>query len=710
MLTKKIALWAFATALTIGLIGAAGPVQQLQAQTYSLPNVNTGCPSNCRQITWQAGSDIWNAGTLPSYTSVTCTGLAGNGTTDDGPAIQKCINALSSGQCAYVPAGTYLINSAVRVRSNTCLRGAKAEGAPPYLPTADPAATTFVTGSSWFLTTQNFSYGAGNLYPPQAYAAFPTTYCYLSGAPQKGTTSLTVASGNPSGCAISVGTWIEVYGNDDPTLITATGTDGYCQWCGNASGFYLQEQIVQVTAVSGSTITISRPLYYPPQTASETVPGSGGNGTVTEPAGAKYTVITPSTTQAGFENLRINGSTADIGSTQLILLQGCFECWVKNVETYKTGSSSGSAHVEMDWGYGDEVRDSAFHDQRSGASGSGYGTYFQFVNSDSKVEDNVYFHNRHSIVYQGGGSGTAVLYNFLDDMMTDDCTYLGSARTSHGAHPYFNLFEGNIISHITADDYWGSSSHDVFFRNWIWGGDSNTAWPIGNITAAGATQTANLSGCSPYQFPPSEGYDAVDVWTGQPYYSFVDNVLGTSILYSLGGTNALWTTATLSESCTQNNCGYDPPSAPGVYSYGVGNTLGGANVASSASTIIRQGNYDFKSLGVAFNDGGTGMTYQSSYYYSLKPTFLGSCPWPEQGSDLSPVDTLSQPAYQRAMGLAACSGGTSTGPASPVSVTTSVSTTTSTTGAASSATKAVGTPAGTTSTPSTTKPATPTSK
>ena len=82
----------------------------------------------------------------------------------------------------------------------------------------------------------------------------------------------------------------------------------------------------------------------------------------------------------------------------------------------------------MDFSYGDEIRDNYLHDQRSGASGAGYGIYFQFVNSDTRVENNIVRHNRHSLVYQGGGSGTVVLYNYIDDNYTDDTTYLGSAR------------------------------------------------------------------------------------------------------------------------------------------------------------------------------------------------------------------------------------------------------------------------------------------
>jgi hypothetical protein len=627
-MSNKSTLW---LCVALMFIGSALVGQQLVAQTYSLPND--------RVIPWKAGSDLWNGGLLPSYTPVTCTGLAGNGTSDDGPAIQACINALRNNQCAVVPAGTkYYVNSTVRLKSNTCLRGAQAEGGPPFLPSPQTGETRLVLGSSGQLTTQNFSSGSGSLYPASPYNTFPATYCRLSGAPQKGDTTVTINSGGS--CAVSAGTWIEVYGNDDPSLISVSGEDGHCNWCGNNNGFYVQVQIVRVTALSGpggvgSVATLNRPLYHTPYTPSVTVSGPDGTGTVTEPAGAKFSIITFPTQKAGFENLRIDGSLHDIGSSQILLLQGCLYCWVKSVETYVTGSHSGSAHVEMDYGYGDEVRDSALHDQRSGASGSGYGVYFQFVNTDAKIENNILWHNRHWIVLQGGGSGDAILYNYADDGYTDDLTYLASGRTSHGAHPYFNLFEGNIASHVAADDFSGTSSHTVFFRNWLWGGESNT------IVAGGIGIPS---------FPPGSGFDAVDLYPGQTYYSFVDNVLGNPSLSAGGGTKALWSSAMVR---AFNE--YAGPSAPVVYSMGGTLTRGGANVASSNTTSLLQGNYDYKTMGIAYNDGSAASKYQASYYYRLKPVFFGNCPWPAQGSDLNPVSTVSQPAYQRAMGTT-CAG------------------------------------------------------
>ncbi len=174
------------------------------------------------------------------------------------------------------------------------------------------------------------------------------------------------------------------------------------------------------------------------------------------------------------------------------------------------------------------------------------------------------------------------------------------------------------------------------FRNWFRGGEPHYNSSSGTIPS----------------FPPIKGFDAIDLFTGQPYYSFVANVLGNN---SSLPTNDKWSAATLS--------GFNEfasPTAPIVYSYDGTNTLSGVNIASSAATIIRQGNWDYLTNGVAFNDGGNcGGTYKynPSMYYSSEPPFISSagCAWPEQGPDLSIHGSLQQPAYMRAIG-GTCSG------------------------------------------------------
>lgn len=550
----------------LALISIA-PGHSVDAQTYSLPNDNTTCPGNCRVIPWQAGSDLWNGGTLPVYPATTCTGLAANGTTNDGPAIQACINSAAANTAVFLPAGTYLVNSVLRLKSNVVLRGAG--------PT-----TQINLGSGGQLTTQAFT-ASTNTTPSTSYGNNSPGYA-LSGTPKKGDTSVTIASGS-----VNPGDWIAIMSDNDPTLVSVDGVDGHCSWCGDNTGYRVMQQIDQVTAVSGTTATLARPLYYP---------------TYTNPEYRKYNFLTQ---KAGYEYFHVT-ATGDVGSNQIILLQGCLYCWVKGVETQNTGSSSGSAHVEMDYTYGTEIRDSYVHDGRSGASGANYGIFFNFINSDAKVENNIMRHNRHGFVFQGGGSGIVFLYNYIDDLYTDDLTYLGSARTSHGGHPYMDLMEGNVASHITADDVWGSSSHFVFFRNWLWGDETGTGVP---------------------SFPPQEGFDAIDLYTMQTYYSFVGNVLGHLNLHTT------WSSAILQTACAQNNCGYEPANTPGVYSGG--NAVG--SIPSSLTTAIFQGNWDYKTNGVAYWNGGAAHTLAASMYYPSEPAFLKGYPWPLEGPEGNPT-------------------------------------------------------------------------
>jgi hypothetical protein len=419
-----------------------------------------------------------------------------------------------------------------------------------------------------------------------------------------------------SASSFSVGGWIIVSENPDTAIATATGDDGKCTWCGENDGTHLMAQIVQVTAKNGNTLTISRPLYYTFQSGLSPVARTLAIGV----------------TKAGIENIRLDGSFAN--HPAFISMDGSADCWVKGVETYDAGNGAKAAHVIMTWSAGNEVRDSYFHDGRDSSADRNYGVYFLFSNSDHKIENNILRHNRHSFAFEGGGSGVVALYNYVDDDYTDDLTYLGSARTNHGAHPYMNLFEGNVISHIAADNIWGSSSHVVFFRNWLWGDETGTGVP---------------------SFPPNEGYDAIDVYPLNPYYSFVGNVLGVT------GMHTTWSNATL-----RGDNEYASKTSPIAYSYGGAS----GSLPSTSTTSINHGNYDFKTNGVAYWEGGSNHTLRTSMYYGGKPAFFGGCSWPVFGPDLSPV-TNTLPAKARYEGSTAC-GGTANAPAPPSNLQVSV--------------------------------------
>jgi len=588
---KTVWVWFFALAI----VGSELAGERLLAQSsYSLPNDNNSCPADCRQIPWKGGSDLWNHGKLPAYTQdPTCTGLVADGSTDNTTAINSCIANAAAGHAVYIPAGVYYVAGTINMKSQVVLRGAK-PSASPFLPTADTSATTLKFGKSG-----QVSFG-GSYSSPASVS--------VTGSATKGMTTLTLSPGH----GLAPNDWIMISESDDQnTSLVDQASCTWCGWKGSAPPYHLMVQVVQVTAVNGNDITISRPLYY--TFAYSPVVGKMGAF---------------STTKSGLENMRLDGSAFDhTNYGGFILLRNSLYDWVSGVETYDAGSATKNFHVTLEWSYGCEVRDSYFHDGRGSSSDHNYGVWVFRVNSDHKIENNILRHVRHAVAFEGGGSGVAFLYNYIDDDYTDDLTYLGNATSDHGAHPFMNLYEGNVISHIVADSVWGSSSHNVFFRNWLWGDETGTGVP---------------------SFPPNSGYNAVDVTAGSTYYSFVGNVLGLPASYWGGSyaSHAVWSSATL-----RANNQWASRTNPTVYSYGDSS----GNIPSANTTSINHGNYDYKTLGVAYWEGGSNHSLADSLYYTAKPTFVGACQWPAFGPDLAAV-TNTIPAKARFERDASCAG------------------------------------------------------
>jgi hypothetical protein len=561
--------------------------------TYDLPSNDADCPGNCRQIPWKAGSDVWNGGSLPNFSSVPCTGLTeGNGTSDNAAAINACITGLGAGQAALIPPGIYYVNGAITVPSNKVLRGSGSVNCSQgtwlsktfHGDTGSGAAcTTFKFGTNGYVTTLGGRSGGSAVALASGYT--------------KGSMSL-ATSGSPG---VAVNDFIIVTEQGDPDLpVSWTGQDGNCTWCGDidwAAGYFMT-QIVQVTSVSGNTIGISRPLYY----------------TFKASLTPYMRKITMGSSQAGVENIKLDGSYAD-GTTSVptrtnpfINVNGCAFCWYKSVETYDTPNVAKAYPVLMVYSYANEIRDSYFHYGQSNSGDRNYSIGFLGPNSDHKVENNILRENRTGLSQEAGGSGTVFLYNYIDDGYTpDDLTYLSPPRGNHGAHPYMTLYEGNVLSRFMADNTWGSSSHQVLFRNWLWG-----------------DLTGNYIGYDSND--PYWGFTALELSQQQDYYSAVANVLGNTALH----TN--WSNA----SVFSTDCGWRSyRSAPRVYALGCDTNDQGTYNPAVRATAILHGNYDFATQGVAFWDGGSNRAFTTSMYYASKPAFLGNVPWPPIGPDVT---------------------------------------------------------------------------
>jgi hypothetical protein len=140
---------------------------------------------------------------------------------------------------------------------------------------------------------------------------------------------------------------------------------------------------------------------------------------------------------------------------------------------------------------------------------------------------------------------------------------------------------------------------------------------------------------------PSWAFRPIEIWTNQHYFSLVGNVLGVTGKWQ----NPTWSSYSILNNASNSN--------DAIYNYGYQfNSSGGADSAAY-STSINHGNWDYKTQGVAYWDGGSNHVLKASMYYSSKPAFFGSCAWPAFGPDLAPVaNTL--PAKDRFEGGTSC--------------------------------------------------------
>ncbi len=504
-------------------------------------------------------------GGIPSggWTTSLITGLHNGGIVDDAPVINAAIIAASPNTVLLIPAGTYKIAGYVYMKSGVALRGAKQQGFPPFLPADDASATTIVFGSGGLI----FFRGGDKTtnWTPGPQLGIPITSGYTQGS-----TSLTLSSAS----ALAIGDYICVYQNKDTAAIDDKGYT----WLGEDSGPdpHVWAQYTKVTNKSGNVITIDPPLYQ----------------VTPNPTGQSVRKQTFGITNAGIENMRIDGG----GYYRILWLQFCSFCWVTGVETYNAGaSSSGSPHIWTEFCYANEYSHNYCHYGASHDSGANYGIEFYHWNSRHKVENNVVRETRHSIIFEGGGTGCVMLYNYTDDNWesvqgqpnTRDASFLSEDEVgNHGAHPYMNLWEGNWAACWWGDYTQGSSSYLTAFRNSFSG--KQTSYSLMN----------------PWL------WTVVEVETYNRYFNLIGNIVGNATM--TGGT-------------VINNGGGGP--LPTMFRFGYSSTGGSHTDSLPYSTAILHGNYDFVSDSI-HDWASPDHTLPMSLYYTARPAFFGNLTWP----------------------------------------------------------------------------------
>lgn len=497
-----------------------------------------------RRIDWRPGVP----GGVPVRTGVcanvvTNFGAKADGVTDDSTAIQNAINACPVGQVVYLPAGMYRLNRQLQVTKGIVLRG------------AGPSATKLRTYAAW----HGIQLGDW----PSAPVGVG-----VNGSPAKGATTLSL-SASPG---VSVGDYLVIDQVNDGVEVVNVDDES------RDGGTRALSQMTMVTAVSGQNLTIDPPLYHAYAQAQR-------------PQVWKLTAVTG---YAGVEDLQIErvSPTGFEGYSNFKLI-ACAYCWVKNVES----KMAQFRHVDLDRSFRSEVRDSYFNDgMNHGTGGFAYGVVAANRSTDNLIENNIFYHLRHSMVIKEGAAGNVFGYNYSVASYQGE-NWLAADMNAHGAHSHMNLFEGNIGAKIYADFTHGSSSYNTFLRNHV-------------VRTSSALNVTNA-------------LRAVDVERTQFYYSFVGNVLG------LPGQT--WT-------AFEDGGSRDAGAGRYVYTWGYFSDGGASSVdPRSKATVLRHGNYDYQSQSAKWDGAIADRNLPASLYRTSKPSFFGGLAWPSIGPDISPV-------------------------------------------------------------------------
>jgi hypothetical protein len=593
----------------LGLLQLAS-TPQLYSQAWS------GILDPTRAIDWtQAGVP----GGIPSGSWSQC------GSTIAAGASAATINAALSGCAAshYVllGPGTFNMSSGIAVPSNVVLRGSGADQTILNMSGSGNAAVTMGSGG-----------GVG----------YSGALAITAGA-TNGSTSITL-----SGTAgVSVGK-LMVVSEVNTGIVTNAGGEGTCTWCDgwSTNGSRARGQIVKVVSVSGTSIGISPGLY-----------GAYTNSPTVVP-------FSPFVQMAGVENLQVKANNT--GWTNNFGIYGCDSCWIKGVEANYTDGD----FAEVGWSFHTEIRDSYFSNAYNHAPGSTDSDVFiDYKTSASKIENNIIERGHASIMLNWGAAGNVVAYNYTTGEFDAGSTnFVIGGISMHGAHPQYNLIEGNVADMLYADQVWGSSGYNTTFRNWFEG----TTRACNPTSGRGTVNCTGSGGWWTFQ-----ASRAMQISHTAQYFSFVGDIAGSANQQSLlSYGNPTTHVAILAYPSSRT---YDSVNYNFTFGYGESGDDGSGDGCSGGTgpchgTEARSTSLIYKAFTVAngavnCSTGGSASTCASSlpasFYLSGKPSWWGTAPFPAIGPDITGGPgasghaylTPAQNCYQNVMGGSEGGGG-----------------------------------------------------
>ena len=553
-------------------------------------------------------------GGIPARTT-NCASLTSTATVS---AINSALASCASGQTVYLAAGTYTIAGTINFPSNVTLRGA---GANQTILNATGTGAGYVVA----LGSGAVSYNPTNI---------------TSGA-TAGSTSIVLASTS----GVTTNSYLTIAETNNSSFVSASGSEGPCTWCDGwtSDGHLARGQIVQVTGVSGTTVTISPGLYSAYTNTPIAVP------------------FTMSASYAGVENLQVKanntGYNANYGLTT------CAYCWVKGVESNYTDGDQ----VSVYWGFRDEIRDSYFSNAFVHESGSNdQSIRLALKTSATLVENNILERCHVSIMFEWGAAGNVTAYNYTEGELDQNSpNFVIGGFDFHGAHPQFNLLEGNVGTVIEPDSIWGTSSQITAFRNWVIGT---------NQVCTPYTGRGTVACTSTYAFQAAR---AMDISYLSTLDNFVGNVVGSAQAESMLAYGSVTMTKVDSVEYPTTRS-YDADVYNWSFGYGEAGDDGSGtgcsggtppcHLAGTSATDLLHGNYSNITGAITWATGVT-HTLPPSFYLTAKPSWWGSLPYPAIGPDVTggtgPGGHAALTASNPAQACFAAMGGTDGGAGSP---------------------------------------------
>jgi hypothetical protein len=607
-------------ACTYGTVASAGQC--------AIDWTQVGIPGGIQSSTWtQSGSTI---------SASACGG------SDCTPTIQAALNSCGTNHYVLLGSGTFLINGQIQIPSNCVLRGSG-----PQNTILSAHGTSGAVVAMGAVNDAPYSKGSAII---NSGAAAGSTSMVINGS---------AISGYPT--SIAAGGYMIITELNDPVYVTTdTIQNATCTYCDTSmfGGTRVRGQILEVTSVSGTnpiTVAFNPPLYTNYGTASGTGPGYA------TPFGAANGGA-PDVKDAGLENLQIyaNGTGVGNGMSSIVITE-CAYCWVQGIESNYTDAD----HVDLEFCFRCEIRDSYFSNAYThGAGGSDADLMLAGKTSGTLIENNILERLHSSIVTNFGAAGNVVAYNYsMGSFDTNGYNTNMIDFAFHGAHPQFNLFEGNVGPDFQPDSWHGSTAFNSTFRNW-WTGITLVA----PFTAAGCSNPWTAQACYQGRHP----VDWADAhWTYQqsrpmpiafPNTStnIIGDALGSDAASTMAAGNLYNGGAAHCTSCTlpatqRNYSTRDTPPVSAFYSYTFGYDTGddttGAGVTTFAGgpsnvpgywvglaykTAFIHGAYDAASSSVLWSVHGSGsQTLPASFYKSSKPSWFGNVPWPPIGPDVT---------------------------------------------------------------------------